>query len=323
MVIFIPTFRIGEPEQKLLMLMLFSRQTILILLLSLIGTLKASDDDDNNDDRADEIEAKANRLAARRKVIAINGPYDNRPDRNPYNNRMDGNPYNNRVDGNPYNNRVDGNPYNNRVDGNPYNNRVDNNPYNNRVSLPPPRYINPIRYPPRRLPCQPEKFEHPVIAKKYSDTTGYWILYTQILETRNVANRCHRNEYIYLAHRQKAGWFWNPRITSLVQYSLGEPKFIGRLVKHPYRPLLSVVVNMSRNYAPSSADLDRIFPKRLANEIAIIGSDDTKWSETAKTSLPILQMDTAYFQTVVPRENAGSQHLKILRDDRINREILE
>ena len=94
-------------------------------------------------------------------------------------------------------------------------------------------------------------------------------------------------------------------------------------MKHPERPLLSVIVNMSRNYASSTADLDRIFPKRLAKEMTRIGADDTKWSETARTSLPILQMDTAYFQTVVPRENTGSQHLKVLRDDSINREILE
>jgi hypothetical protein len=43
----------------------------------------------------------------------------------------------------------------------------------------------------------------------------------------------------------------------------------------------------------------------------------------AKTALPILQMDTAYFQTVIPRENAGSQHIKVLDDQRINREVLE
>lgn len=304
--------------------MLFIRKTVLIILLSLIGTLRASDDDERQHDNL--YDAKTNQLMA--KSNAANAAYDNRTDGNPDNNVADMNPYNNRVDANPYNNRVDGNPYNNRIDGNPYNNRIDGNPYNNRP-IPPPRVAvvanaPPLRFPPhRRRRCQTEKFEHPVITKKYSDSTGYWVLYTQILETRNVANHCHRNEYVYLAHRKKAGWFWNPKITSLVQYSLGEPKFISRLVRHPYRPFLSVVVNMSRNYAASSVDLDRIFPKRLAKEISVIGSDGTKWSETAKTALPILQMETAYFQAVVPRENAGSQHLKVLREGQINREILE
>lgn len=287
--------------------MLFIRKTVLIILLSLIGTLRASDDDEQQRDNL--YDAKTNQLTA--KSNAANAAYDN---------RTDGNPDNNVVDRNLYNNRVDGNLYNNRVDGNPYNNRpIPPSPVAFGATAPP------MRFPPhrRRRRCQTEKFEHPVITKKYSDSTGYWVLYTQILETRNVANRCHRNEYVYLAHRKKAGWFWNPKITSLVQYSLGEPKFISRLVRHPYRPFLSLVVNMSRNYAASSVDLDRIFPKRLAKEISVIGSDGTKWSETAKTALPILQMETAYFQTVVPRENAGSQHLKVLREGQINREILE
>ena len=78
--------------------------------------------------------------------------------------------------------------------------------------------------------CQSERFEHQVIMKNYKDSTGHWVLYSQIIETRNIGNRCNHNEYIYLAHRQKSGWLWNPKINSLVHFSLGEPKFISRRV---------------------------------------------------------------------------------------------
>lgn len=306
--------------------MRFTFEFSLLALSSLIGVLNASDNFSNLKDYGDAppppppppppveySNSQVNQLSPK-----YNGPSDRDDDND---NSRDGNSNNNRYDnsrsGNSYNNR-----YDNSRDGNPYNNNRDGNPYNNGVPPPPPpQVVAAQRF--RYRHCQPEKFEHPVIMKKYSDSTGYWVLYTQILETRNVANRCHRNEYVYLAHRQKAGWFWNPKITSLVQYSLGEPKFVSRVVKHPERAHLSVVVNMSRNYANSSADLDRIFPKRLAREITRLGSDDTKWSETARTALPILQMDNAYFQTITPKENTGSQHLKVLHDDRVNMEILE
>lgn len=187
----------------------------------------------------------------------------------------------------------------------------------NESNPPPPAYYR--RHKLHR--CQPERFEHQVVMKKYNDSTGYWVLYSQIVETRNVGNKCHKNEYVYLAHRRKAGWFWNPKINSLVQYSLGEPKFVSRRVTRLDRP--SVIVNMSRNYAPQSVDLDRLFPKKFADEIIALGGDDLKWSELAKSSLPILQMETAYVQTVIPMENAGSQRIKILNDQGRNCEVLE
>ena len=170
--------------------------------------------------------------------------------------------------------------------------------------------------------CQAERIEHQVIMKKYNDTTGYWVLYTQIVETRNIANKCNRNEYVYLAKRMRAGWLWNPKISSLVQYSLGEPKFITRKVSHPDRPL-NILVNMSRNYSPQAIDLDRLFPKSLAYSLVRTGNDDTKWSELARSALPILQMEVCYFELVRPKENTGSQYLHILDRNQLNREILE
>ena len=175
----------------------------------------------------------------------------------------------------------------------------------------------------RNKRCPTQRLEHQVITKKYSDSTGYWVLYTQIVETRNVANHCHRNEYVYLAHRQRAGWLWNPKYNSLVQYSLGEPKFIARRVKHPSRRHVSILVNMSRKFAPQTVDLDRIFPMRLAQSLSYIGSDDMKWSEVARSSLPVLQMTDAYFELVKPKENSGVERIKVLRDHTHNREILE
>lgn len=171
--------------------------------------------------------------------------------------------------------------------------------------------------------CQSERFEHQVIMKKYSDSTGYWVLYTQIVETRNVANHCNRNEYVYLAKRKRTGWLWNPKINSLVHYSLGEPKFISRKVDHPDRPYRHVIVNMSRNYASQSVDLDRLFPIALARNLSRIAGDDLKWSELARSSLPILQMETAYFQLVTAKENTGSQHLHVLDNHKLNHEVLE
>lgn len=175
----------------------------------------------------------------------------------------------------------------------------------------------------RHHKCPTQRLEHQVVMKKFSDSTGYWVLYTQIIETRNVANQCHRNEYIYLAHRQRAGWLWNPKYNSLVQYSLGEPKFIGRRVKHPSRPHVTILVNMSMNYAAQTVDLDRVFPKRLAKSISYIGPDDMKWSEVARTSLPVLQMTDAYFELVKPEENSGVEKIKVLKDHSMNREVLE
>ena len=174
----------------------------------------------------------------------------------------------------------------------------------------------------RHQKCPTQRLEHEVVMKKFSDSTGYWVLYTQIVETRNVGNKCHRNEYVYLAHRQRAGWLWNPKYNSLVQYSLGEPKFIARNVKHPTRPNVKIMVNMSRNYAPQTVDLDRIFPKRLAKSLSHIGPDDMKWSELARSSLPVLQMTEAYFQLVKPEENSNAERIKVLKDHN-NREILE
>ena len=274
--------------------MLFKHETVLIVLATLIGVLKADGsfniDDNNNNNNVDNGVAidndRGNQLNPR-----YNGPnrYEN-PGRYDNPDRFD-----------RYGNRRDG------LSG------VDAE-----LAL---RHHHHHHH--HRRHCQAEKYEHPVRTKKYSDSTGYWVLYTQIIETRNVANRCHKNEYVYLAHRQKAGWFWNPKITSLVHYSLGEPNFVSRMVRHPEREFLRVTVNMSKNYAPSAVDLDRIFPRRLAKEMTRIGGDDAKWSQTARTSLPILQMNTAYIQTVIPKENTGSRHLKVLHDDRINREILE
>lgn len=171
--------------------------------------------------------------------------------------------------------------------------------------------------------CPTQRIEHKVITKKYSDTTGYWVLYTQIVETRNVANNCHKNEYVYLAHRQRAGWLWNPTYNSLVQYSLGEPKFIARRVKHPSRSHVKILVNMSRKYAPQTVDLDRIFPKRLAKSLAYTGADDMKWTEMAMASLPVLQMTDAYFELVKPEENSGTEKIQVLKDSSQNREVLE
>lgn len=184
---------------------------------------------------------------------------------------------------------------------------------------PPPR----VQYNYRKSKCQTERFEHQVIMKRYNDSTGYWVLYTQIVETRNVGNRCHRNEYVYLAKKMRAGWLWNPKINSLVQYSLGEPKFITRKVQHPDRPYYNILVNMSRNYAPQSVDLDRLFPKTLARGLTKLGNDDLRWSDLARSSLPILQMDKAYFELVTPKENMGSQHLHILEERVQNIEVLE
>lgn len=171
--------------------------------------------------------------------------------------------------------------------------------------------------------CPSQRLEHQVIMKKYSDTTGYWVLYTQIVETRNVANKCHQNEYVYLAHLQRAGWLWNPKYNSLVQYSLGEPQFIARSVKHPTRSHVKILVNMSRKYAPQTVDLDRIFPKRLAKSLSYIGADDMKWSDVARTSLPVLQMTDAYFELVKPEENSGTEKIKVLKDQSENQEVLE
>lgn len=175
----------------------------------------------------------------------------------------------------------------------------------------------------RRQKCPTQRLEHQVIMKKYSDSTGYWVLYTQIIETRNIANMCHHNEYVYLAHLQRAGWLWNPKYNSLVQYSLGEPQFIARRVKHPSRSNVKIMVNMSRKYAPQTVDLDRIFPKRLAKSLAYIGTDDMKWSDVAKASLPVLQMTDAYFELVKPEENSGTERITVLKDHSQNQEVPE
>jgi hypothetical protein len=171
--------------------------------------------------------------------------------------------------------------------------------------------------------CQSERFEHQVIMKNYKDSTGHWVLYSQIIETRNIGNRCNHNEYIYLAHRQKSGWLWNPKINSLVHFSLGEPKFISRRVRLANRPNHHAIVNMSQNYTSQSVDLDRVFPRRFAGEIVSIGNDDLKWSEVARRSMPVLHLETAFFETVLRHENAGQQRLKVLNPYRSNREILE
>lgn len=195
----------------------------------------------------------------------------------------------------------------------------DLNSYGPRDDDPPVR----VRYNQRKRHCQAERFEHPVTMKRYTDSTGYWVLYTQIVETRNIANRCNKNEYVYLAKRMRAGWLWNPKINSLVQYSLGEPKFITRRVENIDGLEHGILVNMSRNYAPQTVDLDRLFPKSLARSLIRVGKDDLRWSDLARNSLPILNMDIAYFEFVRPGQNLGSQHLHVLDSKRINTEILD
>jgi hypothetical protein len=115
---------------------------------------------------------------------------------------------------------------------------------------------------------------------------------------------------------------WDPKYYSLVKYSLGEPKFVSRRV-HSKSRKISVVVNMSQNFAPSIVDYDQIFPDRLAKKVSHVGSSGQKWSKLAIGILPVLQLDTVYFQTVLPKENSGSQRLKIINETIPSQEIEE
>ena len=151
----------------------------------------------------------------------------------------------------------------------------------------------------RHHKCPTQRLEHQVVMKKFSDSTGYWVLYTQIIETRtSPINATVTNTFTWRIVKEPAG-FGIQSIILLVQYSLGEPKFIGRRVKHPSRPNVTILVNMSMNYAAQTVDLDRVFPNVWLNLSLYIGPDDMKWSEVARSSFQ-------FFKWLTPILNLSS-----------------
>lgn len=152
--------------------------------------------------------------------------------------------------------------------------------------------------------CQVVREVHPVQYVSYSDQQGKWALYTQIMVTRNVGNRCDVNEYVYLSQRQPSGWFWNPKKTSILYLSQEEPKFVTRTVRDPRNPARPVNVNMSRAREAKSTDLRQAFTEHVAHLVLESNINDAKWLETARQLSSRMQQSNLYFQTIKAHRNS-------------------
>ena len=152
--------------------------------------------------------------------------------------------------------------------------------------------------------CQVIRQIQPVQYVSYSDQQGKWALYTQIMVTRNVGNRCDVNEYVYLAQRQPSGWFWNPKKTSILYLAQEEPKFVTRTVRDPRNPARPVNVNMSRAREEKSTDLRSAFTEHVAHLVLNSNINDTKWLETARQLSSRMNQSNLYFQLVKAHRNS-------------------
>lgn len=182
-----------------------------------------------------------------------------------------------------------------------------NNNYNGLSSYDPYRrhYNNHHRHDhyPRRF-CQVVRKIHPVQYVSYSDNTGRWALYTQIMETRNVGNHCNRNEVALIAHRKPSGWFWNSKRRSLLHYTEDEPRFATRRVRDPFNPRHHVNVSLSRSHQSQNASIQSVFSDFVATSVLEVGNSDAKWLELARRLTSQMNQKTLYFQYVKRHRNA-------------------
>lgn len=162
--------------------------------------------------------------------------------------------------------------------------------------------------------CHSERREHPVRTRTFKNHDGSWIVYSQLIEVRNVGNRCNRNEYIYLAHQQKQGWLWNEKRQSLVHYSLDAPKFATVQIRDPDQPYMLLDVHMSRMHQAPHTNVKRSFTDKVATRIAAVKGSGLKWANTAKQLLPLMRQKTVYFQVI---RHVANRH----REDFFNREF--